>query len=183
MTTTTRRLPRMPGEIECDEQIPGSYLYIAGGFDWSPSVTVGDEQIPTGKTFSIVRLRSGLCLHTNTATKVMETLDLYAQSQTTRLSLHYGDTETGKDWLDEWGMEGYIGRSMGPFVVPLMIANARSDFGGPILDDCIVRIRFANRSVGGDLYRHPTYHADRDEHRRNIPDPVVEERVWNRRFA
>jgi hypothetical protein len=105
-----------------------------------------------------------------------------------RLSLNYGDTDTGEDWLDEWNMEGYINRSMGPMMSPILVANSRAHGGGAILDRCIVRIKLAARRRHGgiscpDLYRHPTYHADRDKHRSHIPDAQVEQRVWDRRFA
>lgn len=176
MSTITER--RMPGEVAVDrEAVPGSWLRIIGRFTWAPK-----------GTFEMVRYSSGTCYHAETPTKVVELIETYGSwnrnnDGRTRLALHYGDVATGEDWLDEWDMEGYIGRSTGPLASPLLIANSRSTGGGAILDNCIIRIRFANRSVGGDLYRHPTYFADRAKHRSNIPDPVEEERVWNRRFA
>lgn len=79
-----------------------------------------------------------------------------ARLNRTRLHISLGDTDTGKDWLEEFDSYGYIGRSMGPIKVPLLIANTRSLGGGAILDHCIVRIR---QSAGGRvLCQHPAYH-------------------------
>jgi len=73
-----------------------------------------------------------------------------------RLRLHYGDPETGRDWLDEWGMTGKISRSMGPEKIPIIISSSRAVGGGGILDSCVVRVRAA--AGGAELYRHPLYH-------------------------
>lgn len=73
-----------------------------------------------------------------------------------RLKIWYGDRDTGEAWGDI--ETGYIGRSVGPVKVPLICHNSRS-FGGPsLLDDCIVRIDYANRRDGGTLYRHPSFY-------------------------
>jgi hypothetical protein len=69
----------------------------------------------------------------------------------------------GQDWGDVYDVSGTIGRSMGTPGRPetrirLLIAN-RTSTGGPgmISPECIVRVRYANREHGGDLYRHPDY--------------------------
>jgi hypothetical protein len=72
-----------------------------------------------------------------------------------RLRLHYGDTETGRDWMDAWGVTGHISRSMGPIKIPIMVSSSRAMGGGGILDHCIVRIRTA--AGNRELYRHPKY--------------------------
>lgn len=69
--------------------------------------------------------------------------------------LYYGDTTTGRSWLDENDVLGRIGRSMGVMKVPLLIEPGES--GGPqLLDHCVVRIQAAD---GRDLYRHPSFHV------------------------
>jgi len=79
-----------------------------------------------------------------------------ARRNRTRLHISFGDAAKGRDWLEENDINGYIGRSMGPIKVPLLIANRRSLGGGAILDHCIVRIRL---SAGGQvLYQHHSYH-------------------------
>ena len=82
-----------------------------------------------------------------------------ARTNRTRLHISLGETDgpnNGLDWLEEFESYGYIGRSMGPIRVPLLIANSRSLGGGAILDHCIVRSR---QSVGGRvIYQHPNYH-------------------------
>lgn len=75
-----------------------------------------------------------------------------------RVRLHYGDTETGRDWLEGYDVEGCIGRSMGPVKVPLLIHNNRSLGGPEILDHCIVKLRSTGKH-GGILYQHANYHT------------------------
>lgn len=70
------------------------------------------------------------------------------------LRVFYGDTETGRDWMEENEVRGYVGRSNGIFKVPLMIEPGES--GGPaMLDHCIVRMQ--DGKTGRELYRHPAY--------------------------
>lgn len=82
-----------------------------------------------------------------------------ARLNRTRLHVCLGFTDgpkVGLDWLEENDVFGFIGRSMGPIKVPLLIANRRSLGGFALLDHCVVRIRL---SAGGHvLYRHPAYH-------------------------
>ena len=79
-----------------------------------------------------------------------------ARLNRTRLHISLGDTDTGRDWLEEFETHGYVGRSLGPVKVPLLVANRRSLGGGAILTHCIVRIR---TSGGGRvLYQNPKYH-------------------------
>ena len=71
-----------------------------------------------------------------------------------RVRLYYGDHETGRDWLEENDVTGYIGRSMGPrYCVPILLYNSRSIGGPALLDGCIVRLLVDGREV----YRTPNY--------------------------
>ena len=171
------RVQRMKDETQHDPAlvVPDSFLRIVGTFDW---------RVGNGNVFPMERVASGTCYKRETPTKVREVLETYMGHRDTRLSLNYGNVETGEDWLDEYDMEGDISRTTGPLTSPILVNNARSLGGGCILDACIIRIKLARRSTGApDLYRHPNYHADREKHRSHVTDPIEEERVWNRRFA
>ena len=72
----------------------------------------------------------------------------------TRIRIFFGDTETGRDWLEEFETAGHIGRSCGEIKVPLLLKTSRSDGGCAISDNCIVKI-MDGREV---LYRHSHYH-------------------------
>lgn len=96
---------------------------------------------------------NGTYYHTETSPEVIRVLE-QARHNRTRIRIHLGDVQLGRDWLEEWDVTGTVGRSMGPVKIPLMIASSRSSGGPGILDHCIVRIR----TTGRDLYRHPNYH-------------------------
>jgi hypothetical protein len=118
------------------------------------------------KTYKTV---NGTSFDARTSDKVIRVLEL-ARQKRTRLHISLGDSETGEDWLEEFDISGYVGRSMGPIKVPLLIANRRSLGGGAILDHCIVRIRL---SAGGQvLYQHDKYHHGSFELRIKA-EPVV----------
>ena len=98
---------------------------------------------------------NGTSYHVETPAAVVHVLERARQNRS-RIHVSFGDSATGLDWLEEWDINGYVGRSMGPIKVPLLVANRRSTGGGAILDQFIVRIRM---SAGGRiLYRHPDYH-------------------------
>lgn len=115
--------------------------------------------------------------------KIIALIDGYLRAHT-RLRLHYGDVVTGKDWMDEYDVTGRLSTSTGPVRIPIICDNARSSHGTPVLTDCIVRARFANRAHGWkqDLYRHPTYYVDMDEFRAGIPEDQ-QAKVWRKHFA
>ena len=72
-----------------------------------------------------------------------------------RIRLVYGDTNTGKDWLEEFDVIGTIGCSTGINKIPLLLNNSRSTGGGGILDRCILKIvDVKSKRV---LYQHEKY--------------------------
>lgn len=79
----------------------------------------------------------------------------HPRSGAKRLRLYYGDAVTGRAWGDV--EEGYISRSMGAQKIPILIANARSMGGPGILDDCVIKIEYANKKDGGVLWQHPEF--------------------------
>ena len=118
---------------------------------------------------------NGTFYDTRTPGEVIRVLE-NARLNHTRLHISLGETDTGRDWLEEFESYGSIGRSMGQIKVPLLIANTRSLGGGAILDHCIVRIR---QSAGGRvLYQHPDYHFGTMEIRfKTEPLPLPDGRV------
>lgn len=101
------------------------------------------------------KVENGTFYDAKTPIEVVNVLEK-ARLNRTRLHISLGDATTGSDWLEENDVFGFVGRSMGPIKVPLLIHNRRSLGGGSILDHCIVRIR---ASAGGQvLYQHPKYH-------------------------
>jgi hypothetical protein len=99
---------------------------------------------------------AGIYFHADTPPEVVQALNT-ARLARTRLRLHFGDTVTGRDWLEEHDLEGTIGNSTGPLKVPLLVPTSRSHGGPALLDHCIVQIK-ETRS-GRVLYRHPNYHT------------------------
>ena len=116
-----------------------------------------------------MKTTNGTTYHDETPDEVIRVLESARQNRS-RLHISLGDTASGRDWLEEFESHGYVGRSMGPVKVPLLIANTRSLGGGSILDHCIVRIR---ESAGGRvLWQHPDYHHGRLEIRQKA-EPVT----------
>jgi hypothetical protein len=87
--------------------------------------------------------------------KVVSVLET-ARARQTRIRLDFGDTTTGASWQEDYDILGRVGRSMGPYKVPILLYNTRSIGGGHILDGCIVKISTAKGSQV--LYQHPAYH-------------------------
>ena len=89
----------------------------------------------------------------DTPFKVRRILEKYRKSGET-LRIFYGDTETGRDWMEENEVLGHVGRSTGIFKVPLMVEPGNSG-GMALLDHCIVRMQ--DGKTGRELYRHKDY--------------------------
>ena len=119
-----------------------------------------------------MKLLNGTSYHDETPDDVIWVLE-NARLNRQRVHISLGETEgpdAGKDGLESNDVQGYVGRSIGPVKVPLIVANRRSMGGGAILDHCIVRIR---ESAGGRvLYQHPGYHHGRLEIRQKA-EPVT----------
>lgn len=115
------------------------------------------------------RYVNGIRYRSLTSGSVIETLE-WARKNSTRVHISYGDKDTGRDWLEENDVKGYIAWSRGSVKVPLLLPTRRSKGGLNILDHCIVRIR---TSPGGSiLYQHPFYNYG-DLEIRPMSDPLV----------
>ena len=76
-----------------------------------------------------------------------------------RFQFHLGDSETGRAWGDV--DIGRLGRSMGPIKIPIVLSNSRSIAGPGLLDYCVVKIEFANKTEGGIVWQHPSYQPNK----------------------
>lgn len=112
---------------------------------------------PTGVHFKQIKQPSGVYYHHDCNEAVIKAIEL-ARERDLKIRLFYGDTETGRDWLDENDVCGWIGCSTGPIRIPI-IKEKHNDDGGPgILERRILRIIM--RTPGGstyEAYRHPLY--------------------------
>ena len=122
------------------------------------------------KEFQVV---NGTYFDVRTPIEVIQVLEK-ARLNRTRLHISLGDTANGRDWLDEYGCFGFVGRSMGPSKVPLILPLSRSIGGAAILDHCIVRIRHS--SGGKVLWQHPSYHHGKIEVRPKVQPVTLEDR-------
>ncbi|MYM92780.1 hypothetical protein [Duganella vulcania] len=96
----------------------------------------------------------GTWFNFNTAASVRKVLEECREEGTT-VRVFYGDTTTGRSWLDEHDVVGRIGRSAGSLQIPLLVPEG--EYGGcGILDASIIRI--VDVGTGMDLYRHKQFH-------------------------
>jgi hypothetical protein len=100
------------------------------------------------------KVLNGTYYRENTPDAVVEALEV-ARKYGDRVSFRYGDTATGRDWLDLYDVSGTVSRSCGSVKIPLLIKTARSTGGGSILTDCIVKLVVNGRIA----YQAPTYRA------------------------
>ena len=75
----------------------------------------------------------------NTNDKVRQVLTS-CHNRNNRIRIVYGDVVTGEDWLEEYEVFGYVGKSTGVRPIPLLINNSRSFGGGSILTDVTLKI-------------------------------------------
>lgn len=101
---------------------------------------------------------SGTAYHEETSSEVCQILEQYRGNQK-RLKIYYGDHATGRDWNEEHGTAGYIGRSTGKIKVPLLLYNSKSKGGGSIPDHSIVKIKYGTRV----LYQTKNYQTPKIE--------------------
>jgi hypothetical protein len=85
--------------------------------------------------------------HSTTNSEIISILEHSRQTRT-RIVIEYGNKETGEIWKDATPNRGFVGRSMGPCKIPLLIRTSRSYGGEGILDHCILEIR---KSLGGKV--------------------------------
>jgi hypothetical protein len=94
---------------------------------------------------------NGTHYNEGTDMKVIEILES-ARKNDIRIRIFSGDTETGQEWLEEYNIMGYVGRTTGRHS-PILVHNKRSFGGGLISIDCILKITI-NKQV---VYQHPNY--------------------------
>ena len=121
-------------------------------FDGVRAVVTADD----GKETLYLRYE-GVYYHSDTPPEVVKALH-EARVHRKLIRIYLGDTVTGRDWLEENDVQGYVGNSVGPLKVPLLLATRNSAGGDAILDHCIVKIKqgVQNPQV---VYQHPTYHT------------------------
>ena len=80
-----------------------------------------------GKTYKVC---NGTWYYEETDDEVIEVLE-NARLSGTRIRIYLGDKETGRDWGEVCDVTGYVGRSMGPIKIPILLHNARSRLSTP----------------------------------------------------
>jgi hypothetical protein len=113
--------------------------------------------------------------HVDTPDAVVRALE-QARSTRRRIRIYLGDSQTGRDWLEEHDVSGYVGNSLGPLKVPLLVFNRRSFGGGAILDHCVIKIKW---TTGGVLHQHAQYHTGTF----TIGDIRLGDRLWDSGFT
>lgn len=94
--------------------------------------------------------------HLNTPVEVRRILERYRKSGNP-IRIFYGETETGRDWLEENDVVGIVARSSGIFKVPILLKSREAPGGGAILDHCIVKLMDVESRKA--LWAHPKYQA------------------------
>ena len=100
---------------------------------------------------------NGTYYHAQTFDTVIRVLE-QARETRRRVRVRFGATvgrQAGLDLLEEYDVEGRVGRSTGPQKSPLLVHNARSLGGGALMGHFIVRI--LDSRTHAVLYSHPKY--------------------------
>lgn len=92
----------------------------------------------------------------NTPDRVVDVLER-CRRLNIRITVDYGDTDTGRSWNELFDVTGYVGRTTG-IKSPILVYNKRSRGGGLILCDCIIKIVTSKGKTV--LYQHPNYHSE-----------------------
>ena len=90
----------------------------------------------------------------NTNEKVKQVLTS-CYNRKNRVHIVYGDVTTGKSYLEEYEILGYIGKSTGIKPMPLLINNSRSSGGCRILTGSILKI--VDTQTKQVLFQHENY--------------------------
>jgi len=114
-----------------------------------------------------------ICYNEKTPQAVIQVID-EAYKTNRRLSIRFGDIETGRDWLDEYDTAGTIGKSTGTIKIPLLIKTNRSLGGGALLDHCILKI--TDQNTKQVLYKAANYQQPQVE---IVPSDVPEQYQYN----
>jgi len=78
-----------------------------------------------------------------------------ARNNKTRVKIYSGDTQTGRDYYEQFDTTGTIGRSTGSIKIPLLIPTSRSSGGGAIMTKNILKIK--DTKTGVVLYQASNY--------------------------
>ena len=71
------------------------------------------------------KIVDGTAYHADTPEAVVVILEQYRKSGK-RIDLSYGDATTGRDWLNDYGRVGRLGRSTGQIKIPVMLESHRT---------------------------------------------------------
>jgi hypothetical protein len=150
--------------------------------------TYTEERLSNGNTIKYKITPDGTAYHQDTPDALVAILERLRENKT-RVRIYLGDSKTGQDWEEQFDVFGTIGRSTGRIKIPLMVANSRSMGGGGLLDDCIVKIEYANKKQGGVIWQHPKYYRgddpmyDRSHYRKKLSSGVYVGKVMKKKTS
>ena len=136
----------------------GEFIQTEQGQEWVDALK-GDGYYPGNKYYLAHpeeldkhinhKIYKGIVFNPNTPDSLIRVLyELYRFKS--RITLDYGDTETGRSWEEQYDITGRIGKTTGWLPCFILVYNERSMGGGILLTDCILTIRPSNkRNRGG----------------------------------